>query len=474
MRSPTRSRSRHRSPTVRRRRSRSRDRYEREHRRSKSPSRIRKRSADRRHRRSKSTSVSRSRERSRDRSNKQSPSDRNRRPKRQSRSQERARPSGSNRSESVTNPFGRNSPKKPVERWPNDKFHENNNTDRGNNPFRGQASVRIQPEERTHHGFGSKPNYRNDNRQHKKDSKYTQQRRDEREAIAIQGTEEVWGKSPAHPEIYSDDEDDDVQLLENTYQGPKRKKSKKGKKKASKKSKKKKSKKKKKSRSKKSKKKADSSSESSSDDTSSSSSSDSSSDSSDSESSSSSDSEDEVWVEKTSDTSKKSKSQKKHKKLKKHKKSKKKSEECDTKSDAKRSTSKPPANAAFNEEDDFGPTLRHTGGLNQKDFGRALLPGEGAAMAAYIAEGKRIPRRGEIGLTSDEIATFESVGYVMSGSRHRRMEAVRIRKENQIYSADEKRALAMFSKEERQKRENKILSQFKEMVNSKLHAKEKK
>lgn len=48
------------------------------------------------------------------------------------------------------------------------------------------------------------------------------------------------------------------------------------------------------------------------------------------------------------------------------------------------------------------------------------------------------------------------------------MEAVRIRKENQIYSADEKRALAMFSKEERQKRENMILTQFREMVNSKL------
>lgn len=89
--------------------------------------------------------------------------------------------------------------------------------------------------------------------------------------------------------------------------------------------------------------------------------------------------------------------------------------------------------------------------------------------AAYIAEGKRIPRRGEIGLTSDEIANFEDVGYVMSGSRHRRMEAVRIRKENQIYSADEKRALAMFSKDERQKRENKILGQFKEMIQSKLN-----
>lgn len=115
-----------------------------------------------------------------------------------------------------------------------------------------------------------------------------------------------------------------------------------------------------------------------------------------------------------------------------------------------------------------GPIQKHSSTLTQKDFGHALLPGEGAAMAAYIAEGKRIPRRGEIGLTSDEIANFEDVGYVMSGSRHRRMEAVRIRKENQIYSADEKRALAMFSKEERQKRENKILSQFKDMIDSKL------
>lgn len=57
---------------------------------------------------------------------------------------------------------------------------------------------------------------------------------------------------------------------------------------------------------------------------------------------------------------------------------------------------------------------------------------------------------------------------MLSVCRHRRMEAVRIRKENQIYSADEKRALAMFSKEERQKRENRILSQFRDMVSSKL------
>lgn len=56
--------------------------------------------------------------------------------------------------------------------------------------------------------------------------------------------------------------------------------------------------------------------------------------------------------------------------------------------------------------------------LTPREYGKALLPGEGAAMAAYVAEGKRIPRRGEIGLTSNEIASFESVGYVMSGSRY--------------------------------------------------------
>ena len=38
-------------------------------------------------------------------------------------------------------------------------------------------------------------------------------------------------------------------------------------------------------------------------------------------------------------------------------------------------------------------------------------------MAEYVKAGKRIPRRGEIGLTSDEIANFEKSGFVMSGSR---------------------------------------------------------
>lgn len=125
--------------------------------------------------------------------------------------------------------------------------------------------------------------------------------------------------------------------------------------------------------------------------------------------------------------------------------------------------------------DIIGPVLpgQSADAANQRiDYGKALLPGEGAAMAAYIAEGKRIPRRGEIGLTSEEIEKFESVGYVMSGSRHHRMEAVRLRKENQIYSADEKRALESFNHTERAKREAKLQAQFKALVKKKLEDKQ--
>jgi hypothetical protein len=79
-------------------------------------------------------------------------------------------------------------------------------------------------------------------------------------------------------------------------------------------------------------------------------------------------------------------------------------------------------------------------------------------MAQYVQAGKRIPRRGEVGLSADEIQHFEDLGYVMSGSRHSRMNAVRIRKENQVYSAEEKAALAMINFEEKAIREQKVRS----------------
>ena len=63
-------------------------------------------------------------------------------------------------------------------------------------------------------------------------------------------------------------------------------------------------------------------------------------------------------------------------------------------------------------------------------------------------------------MSSAEIAQFESMGYVMSGSRHARMNAIRIRKENQVYSAEEKRALSMLNYEEKVGKERKLMQQF--------------
>ena len=50
-------------------------------------------------------------------------------------------------------------------------------------------------------------------------------------------------------------------------------------------------------------------------------------------------------------------------------------------------------------------------------YSGALRPGEGAAIASFVQAGQRIPRRGEVGLSSEQIENFEKAEYVMSGSR---------------------------------------------------------
>lgn len=131
-------------------------------------------------------------------------------------------------------------------------------------------------------------------------------------------------------------------------------------------------------------------------------------------------------------------------------------------------------------DDEVGPLpapiveTRSNKRIDERQYGGALLRGEGSAMAAFLKEDTnvRIPRRGEIGLTSNEIANFESVGYVMSGSRHKRMNAVRIRKENQVISAEEKRGILKLQKEERERREAILREEFQELVSEKLKAAE--
>ncbi|KAI6113278.1 ras-induced vulval development antagonist-domain-containing protein [Pisolithus croceorrhizus] len=140
-------------------------------------------------------------------------------------------------------------------------------------------------------------------------------------------------------------------------------------------------------------------------------------------------------------------------------------------------------NAATNDDDSdegVGPQplikVNAAKKVDERAYGSALLRGEGSAMAAFLQDSTdtRIPRRGEIGLTSDEIASFEAVGYVMSGSRHKRMNAVRMRKENQVISAEEKRGILKLQKEERARREAILREEFSELVQEKLKTPEGK
>jgi len=100
-------------------------------------------------------------------------------------------------------------------------------------------------------------------------------------------------------------------------------------------------------------------------------------------------------------------------------------------------------------------------------YGGRMLPGEADAIARFVKENKRIPRRGEIGLTSNQIEAFETAGYVMSGNRHKRMTAVRLRKEAQVYSAEEQKALAALGFEEKMAKETKVLAGFRLLVGQK-------
>ena len=66
------------------------------------------------------------------------------------------------------------------------------------------------------------------------------------------------------------------------------------------------------------------------------------------------------------------------------------------------------------EDDEMGPAPM----VQPKDYttdkkmsyGGALLPGEGAAIAMYVQQNMRIPRRGEIGWSGEEIDSLETQG----------------------------------------------------------------
>lgn len=95
-------------------------------------------------------------------------------------------------------------------------------------------------------------------------------------------------------------------------------------------------------------------------------------------------------------------------------------------------------------------------------------------MRSYVEAGQRIPRRGEIGLDQAKIMQYEASGFVMSGSRNARMNAVRVRKETQVLNAQDKLEQIKTRKEEAERKEGEIISQFREMVQERLAEEERK
>jgi len=109
---------------------------------------------------------------------------------------------------------------------------------------------------------------------------------------------------------------------------------------------------------------------------------------------------------------------------------------------------------------------QRTGG----DINSQMMPGEGDAIASFVKQNKRIPRRGEVGITHERIEALEGEGFVMSGNRHKKMNAIRLRKENQVYNVEERKLLNAATMVEKSQREQKIVNKLKEVVDEKLRS----
>eukprot|EP01029_Cantina_marsupialis_P029096 TRINITY_DN779790_c0_g1_i1.p1 TRINITY_DN779790_c0_g1~~TRINITY_DN779790_c0_g1_i1.p1 ORF type:complete len:235 (+),score=95.59 TRINITY_DN779790_c0_g1_i1:103-807(+) len=102
------------------------------------------------------------------------------------------------------------------------------------------------------------------------------------------------------------------------------------------------------------------------------------------------------------------------------------------------------------------------------DYGNNMLKGEAAAIAQFVQRGMRVPRRGEVGWTGEEIDSLEKLGYCMSGNRNKMMNAVRERKEAQVETAEEKKQLILSMIEAEEKKENDTIDQFRAIIQEKI------
>jgi len=93
---------------------------------------------------------------------------------------------------------------------------------------------------------------------------------------------------------------------------------------------------------------------------------------------------------------------------------------------------------------------------------------EGVNFSEHIRGGKRIPLRGQEGMSLDQIDAFERAGYRMSGRSKRQTEARAMRAERKVYTQEEKRMLEKVSRDDRVKAQQDKLDAFKHQALKKV------
>eukprot|EP00388_Colpodella_angusta_P016698 GDKJ01041359.1.p1 GENE.GDKJ01041359.1~~GDKJ01041359.1.p1 ORF type:complete len:279 (-),score=44.48 GDKJ01041359.1:238-1074(-) len=131
------------------------------------------------------------------------------------------------------------------------------------------------------------------------------------------------------------------------------------------------------------------------------------------------------------------------------------------------------ANAEGYQDEDsdssFGPQPIHHSTMADKRIQQILVrqglfKGEAEGMAAFARDGKRIPRRGEIGMDASQIEKLENIGYVMSGNRNKRMNAIRIEKEQKVLNLEKDRIASLQKIEQKFMKEHEQLAEFREIL----------
>ncbi|SIO73836.1 UPF0396 protein [Babesia microti strain RI] len=117
-------------------------------------------------------------------------------------------------------------------------------------------------------------------------------------------------------------------------------------------------------------------------------------------------------------------------------------------------------------DEDYGPMPMavHETAINKSiNDEPQIAEGKSRTLTQYALNDNRISRKAA-GMTPEEVEKYESLGYVMSGSSHWRMNQAKLLKEKEHYSVEDQRSKAILNPEERANKEVELINNLKEML----------